>query len=53
MIAVDRAGAPVCEAEVTRVVDAKKMNRTRLVTIRVPKSQVDVVRCIRKIEKGE
>ncbi len=53
VMAVDRAGEPVCEAEVIKVMDAKKMNRTRLVTIRVPRERVDEVRFIQKIEAGE
>ena len=51
--AVDRAGQPVCEGTVTRVVDTQKMNRTRLVTIRVPGDKVDEVRFIRIPGEGE
>lgn len=51
--AVNRAGEAVCEGRVTKVVDAKKMNKTRLVTIAVPLEHVDDVRFMKRVEAGE
>jgi Fe-S-cluster-containing hydrogenase component 2 len=51
--AVNRAGEAVCEGLVTKVVDSKMMNKTRLVTIAVPVELVDEVRFMKRVEAGE
>lgn len=53
VLAVDRAGMAVCKAQVIKVVDSKTMNKTRLVTIRVPLDKVDKVRFIERLGAGE
>ncbi|QRN85320.1 4Fe-4S dicluster domain-containing protein [Clostridia bacterium] len=53
IIAVDRSGKEVCAASVIKVVDSKMMNKTRLVTIRVPVDKVDEVRFMKRLGAGE
>lgn len=44
VIAVDRAGKPVCEAVVVRVVNPESNDHTPVVTVAIPKEYADVVR---------
>ena len=48
---VNRAGDPVCDAEVVKVQDLKSFDRTPVVTIAVPLEMVDEVRSIQRREK--
>lgn len=47
VIGVDRAGRAVCEGYVHRVIAGKKMNRTSVVTIAVPRKHAEEVRFFR------
>jgi len=52
--ATDRAGEPVCRAEVVRVRDAKALDRCALVTLAVPKKDWNRVRSFRgKGQRGK
>jgi Fe-S-cluster-containing hydrogenase component 2 len=53
VIAVDRSGEPVCEAEVVRVLTSKTLDRTPIVTLELPKSHALNVRHFRRGESGE
>jgi len=46
--AVDREGEVVCEAEVTRVLDSKALDRTPIITIEFPREHVMTVRHFRR-----
>lgn len=48
---VDRDGAVVCNAVVTKVVTAEKFDHTNLVTIEVPVEMTDIVRAFRYKEE--
>ena len=45
---VNRAGEVVCDAEVVKVLNPKSLDRTPVVTIAVPKDQVEEVRSIKR-----
>ena len=44
--AVNRAGKPVCEAEVLKIVNTKANDRTAVITVTVPKEHAEEVRGI-------
>jgi Fe-S-cluster-containing hydrogenase component 2 len=48
VLGVDRAGREVCEGYVQRVIAGKKMNRTSVVTIVVPREHAEEVRYFRR-----
>lgn len=50
--AVDRAGSPVCDAIVEKVVAAKSYDMTRVITISIPVEHIEDVRGIAR-RKGE
>lgn len=49
---VNRAGDPVCDGEVVKVLDIKAFDRTPVVTIAIPKEFADEVRSIERKEKA-
>ena len=51
VLGVDRSGRAVCEGYVNKVIAGKKMNRTSVVTIVVPKEHAEQVRFFRRKER--